>query len=93
MFSHRLYHPGICGLVLVLLLVSPTLFLTAHAQTLRPSLPTLSKQMPQAEVEEPIRLLENEKARESGPLCTARKLLHIAWAVVKKDQPFGPNYA
>ena len=21
------------------------------------------------------------------------KLLHIAWAVVKKDQPFDPNYA
>ncbi len=33
------------------------------------------------------------KPMKVGRCATARKLLHIAWAVVKKRQPFDPNYA
>ena len=30
--------------------------------------------------------------RKSARCAAARKLLHLAWAVVKKDQPFDPYY-
>jgi hypothetical protein len=33
------------------------------------------------------------KPEKVARCAAARKLLHIAWAVVKKDQPFDPNYA
>jgi transposase len=39
------------------------------------------------------RLLEAGKPEKVARCAAARKLLHIAWAVVKKDQPFDPNYA
>ena len=39
------------------------------------------------------RLREAGKAEKVARCAAARKLLHIAWAVVKKDQPFDPNYA
>lgn len=38
------------------------------------------------------RLLEAGKPEKVARCAAARKLLHIAWAVVKKDQPFDPNY-
>jgi len=39
------------------------------------------------------RLREAGKPEKVARCAAARKLLHIAWAVVKKDQPFDPNYA
>ena len=39
------------------------------------------------------RLIEAGKPEKVARCAAARKLLHIAWAVVKKDQPFDPNYA
>jgi len=33
------------------------------------------------------------KPEKVARCAAARKLLHIAWAVVKKDQPFDPHYA
>jgi transposase len=39
------------------------------------------------------RLLEAGKPEKVARCAAARKLLHIAWAVVKKDQPFDPHYA
>ena len=39
------------------------------------------------------RLLEAGKPEKVARCAAARKLLHMAWAVVKKDQPFDPNYA
>jgi transposase len=39
------------------------------------------------------RLHEAGKPEKVARCAAARKLLHIAWAVVKKDQPFDPNYA
>jgi transposase len=39
------------------------------------------------------RLREVGKPEKVARCAAARKLLHIAWAVVKKDQPFDPNYA
>ena len=39
------------------------------------------------------RLVEAGKPEKVARCAAARKLLHIAWAVVKKDQPFDPNYA
>ena len=39
------------------------------------------------------RLLAAGKPEKVARCAAARKLLHIAWAVVKKDQPFDPNYA
>jgi transposase len=39
------------------------------------------------------RLREIGKPEKVARCAAARKLLHIAWAVVKKDQPFDPNYA
>jgi transposase len=38
------------------------------------------------------RLLEAGKPEKVARCAAARKLLHIAWAVVKKDQPFDPHY-
>lgn len=38
------------------------------------------------------RLREAGKPEKVARCAAARKLLHIAWAVVKKDQPFDPNY-
>ena len=38
-------------------------------------------------------LIEAGKPEKVVRCAAARKLLHIAWAVVKKDQPFDPNYA
>ncbi len=38
-------------------------------------------------------LREVGKPEKVARCAAARKLLHIAWAVVKKDQPFDPNYA
>ena len=37
------------------------------------------------------RLREVGKPEKVARCAAARKLLHIAWAVVKKDQPFDPN--
>jgi transposase len=39
------------------------------------------------------RLREAGKPEKVARCAAARKLLHIAWAVVKKNQPFDPNYA
>jgi len=39
------------------------------------------------------RLLEAGKPEKVARCAAARKLLHMAWAVVKKDRPFDPNYA
>ena len=39
------------------------------------------------------RLREAGKPEKVARCAAARKLLHVAWAVVKKDQPFDPNYA
>jgi transposase len=39
------------------------------------------------------RLLEAGKPEKVARCAAARKLLHRAWAVVKKDQLFDPNYA
>ena len=39
------------------------------------------------------RLIAAGKPEKVARCAAARKLLHIAWAVVKKDQPFDPNYA
>ena len=39
------------------------------------------------------RLRAGGKPEKVARCAAARKLLHIAWAVVKKDQPFDPNYA
>jgi transposase len=39
------------------------------------------------------RLREAGKPEKVARCAAARKLLHIAWAVVKKEQPFDPNYA
>ncbi len=39
------------------------------------------------------RLREAGKPEKVARCAAARKLLHIAWAVVKKDQPFDPNEA
>src|SRR5688572_2885570 len=39
------------------------------------------------------RLREAGKPEKVARSAAARKLLHIAWAVVKKNQPFDPNYA
>ena len=39
------------------------------------------------------RLRKAGKPEKVARCAAARKLLHIAWAVVKKDQPFDPNYA
>jgi transposase len=39
------------------------------------------------------RLRESGKPEKVARCAAARKLLYIAWAVVKKDQPFDPNYA
>jgi transposase len=39
------------------------------------------------------RLIKAGKPEKVARCAAARKLLHIAWAVVKKDQPFDPNYA
>ena len=39
------------------------------------------------------RLREVGKPEKVARCAAARKLLHIAWAVVKKDQPFDPHYA
>ncbi len=33
------------------------------------------------------------KPEKVARCAAARRLLHIAWAVVKKDQPFDPHYA
>jgi transposase len=38
------------------------------------------------------RLREAGKPEKVARCAAARKLLHIAWAVVKKDQPFDPHY-
>jgi hypothetical protein len=38
-------------------------------------------------------LIAAGKPEKVARCAAARKLLHIAWAVVKKDQPFDPNYA
>ena len=44
------------------------------------------------------RLLSESRLRAAGKpekvarCAAARKLLHLAWAVVKKDQPFDPHY-
>ncbi len=39
------------------------------------------------------RLREGGKPEKVARCAAARKLLHIAWAVVKKDQRFDPHYA
>jgi hypothetical protein len=39
------------------------------------------------------RLIAADKPEKVARCAAARKLLHIAWAVVKKDQPFDPHYA
>lgn len=39
------------------------------------------------------RLRATGKPMKVARCAAARKLLHIAWAVVKKGQPFNPNYA
>jgi transposase len=39
------------------------------------------------------RLIAAGKPEKVARCAAARKLLHIAWAVVKKEQPFDPNYA
>jgi transposase len=39
------------------------------------------------------RLREAGKPEKVARCASARKLLHIAWAVVKKDQRFDPHYA
>jgi hypothetical protein len=38
-------------------------------------------------------LREAGKPEKVARCAAARKLLHIVWAGVKKDQPFDPNYA
>lgn len=38
------------------------------------------------------RLREAGKPMKVARCAAARKLLHVAWAVVKKGQPFDPNY-
>ena len=38
-------------------------------------------------------LREGGKPEKVARCAAARKLLHIAWAVVRKDQQFDPNYA
>jgi transposase len=38
------------------------------------------------------RLIDAGKPEKVARCAAARKLLHIAWAVVKKDQPFDPYY-
>jgi transposase len=40
-----------------------------------------------------VRLREAGKPEKVARCASARKLLHIAWAVVKKDQQFDPHYA
>jgi transposase len=40
-----------------------------------------------------VRLREAGKPEKVARCASARKLLHIAWAVVKKDQWFDPHYA
>ena len=39
------------------------------------------------------RLRKAGKPEKVARCAAARKLLHLAWAVVKKDQPFDPYYA
>jgi hypothetical protein len=38
------------------------------------------------------RLREVGKTEKVARCTAALQLLHIAWVVVKKDQPFDPNY-